>query len=123
MSERSGTTAYETWQVGPARAGEFSVLVASKSGVMAHGTVDAPADMLAEAVARTTAAYPGARSLHLGSGNGLVPVVALAAGYTPIAADRYFANAEASRRSLGRPRRCCRKMASSQRSAFTTPHW
>lgn len=100
MSERSGTTAYETWQVGPARAGEFVVSVASKPGVMAHGTVDAPAAMLAEAVARTSAANHGVHSVHLGSGNGLVPAVALAAGYMPIAADRYFANAEASRRSL-----------------------
>lgn len=100
MTERSSATVYETWQVGPAFAGDITVSVASKPGVMAHGTVDAPADMLAEAVARTTAASPGAPSVHLGSGNGLVPAVALAVGYAPTAADRYFANAEASRRSL-----------------------
>lgn len=100
MSERSGGSAYETWQVGPARAGEFTVSVATKPGVMAHGSMDAPAAMLAEAVAALAPASASDRSLHLGSGNGLVPAVALAAGFAPQAFDRYLANAEATRRSL-----------------------
>jgi 16S rRNA (guanine1207-N2)-methyltransferase len=100
MTNSSGTSRYDTWQVGPARAGDIIASVASKPGVMAHGTVDAPATMLAAAVAGAPSTMTGARSLHLGSGNGLVPAVALAAGYIPIAFDRYFANAEATRRSL-----------------------
>ena len=100
MNNRSGASAYEAWQVGPARVGELVVRVASKPGVMAHGGIDAPASMLAEAVAAMTPPEHRARSLHIGSGNGLVPAVAQALGFTPLAFDRYFANAEASQRSL-----------------------
>lgn len=100
MNNRSGASAYEAWQVGPARVGELVVRVASKPGVMAHGGIDAPASMLAEAVAAMTPPEHRARSLHMGSGNGLVPAVAQALGFTPLAFDRYFANAEASQRSL-----------------------
>lgn len=100
MRTPPGPSTYETWQVGPTVVGEVDVSVASKPGVFGHGTDDVPARMLAEAVAGVAVPAPGAPSLHLGSGNGLVPAVALAKGYAPIAFDRYAANAEATRRSL-----------------------
>jgi 16S rRNA (guanine1207-N2)-methyltransferase len=95
-----GSTAYETWQIGPAHLDDMSVLVASKPGVMAHGTVDAPALMLASWVAGMQTPAPGASSMHLASGNGLVPAVAMAKGFVPCAFDRYAANAQATQRSL-----------------------
>jgi 16S rRNA (guanine1207-N2)-methyltransferase len=79
--------------------GDLTVNVATKPGVFAHGGVDPSAGMLAEAVAARPAAG-GARSLHIGSGNGLVPTVAKALGYAVDAFDRYFPNTEATRRSL-----------------------
>ena len=100
MNQRSGGSAYEAWHVGPVRAGALSVSVASKPGVMAHGGIDVPATMLAHAVAAETPVVTAARAVHLGSGNGLVPAVAFAAGYEVEAFDRHVTNAEASRRSL-----------------------
>lgn len=105
MRTAPGPSAYETWQVGSTSIGEVGVAVATKPGVFAHGTGDVPARMLAEAVAAGVAnagmdPAPGATSLHLGSGNGLVPAVALAVGLAPIAFDRHAANAEATRRTL-----------------------
>jgi 16S rRNA (guanine1207-N2)-methyltransferase len=103
MTNSSGSTPYETWQRGPARVGDLAVTVATKPGVFAHGDLDAPSSMLAEAVAARPAA-PGAHSLHLGSGNGLVPCVAKALGYRATAIDRYFTNFEATRLTLdGQP--------------------
>lgn len=95
--------------MGPARAGDCVVLVASKPGVFAHGHLDPAASMLAEAivaVGETAAdgapAQMGARgrSLHLSSGNGFVPAIAARCGYQPIALDRYHSNVEASQRTL-----------------------
>ena len=100
MTMRSGISAYDTWQVGRVSVMDAVVAVASKPGVLAHGGTDAPAGMLAEAVATRRPSAAGARSLHLGSGNGLVPAVAQAVGFAPLAVDRYAANAEATRRSL-----------------------
>lgn len=94
------SSAYQTWQVGPAHVGDRTVLVASKPGVMAHGTTDTPARMIAEWVAAMDAPTVGARSLHLASGNGLVPAVALQRGFAPTALDRYVGNADGTRRSL-----------------------
>ncbi|NCW44507.1 MAG: methyltransferase domain-containing protein [Gemmatimonadaceae bacterium] len=99
MNDATGRTPYETWQQGPARAGDLVVTVATKPGVFAHGGLDAPSAMLAEAVAEHSASA-GHRSLHLGSGNGWVPAVAKAVGYAPTAIDRYVTNAEATRRTL-----------------------
>lgn len=99
MNNSTGSTPYETWQQGPARVGDLTVTVATKPGVFAHGGLDAPSAMLADEVA----AHPASserRSLHFGSGNGLVPAVAKAVGYRPTAIDRYFTNAEATRRTL-----------------------
>ncbi|MFN9910329.1 MAG: hypothetical protein ACK56F_30160, partial [bacterium] len=55
--------------------------------------------MLAEAVGERAASH-GSASLHLGCGNGLVPAVAKTMGYRAVAFDRYFTNAEATRRTL-----------------------
>lgn len=99
MNDATGGTPYETWQQGPARAGDLVVTVATKPGVFAHGWLDAPSAMLAEAVVERPASTDD-RSLHLGSGNGWVPAVAKAVGYAPTAIDRYFTNAEATRRTL-----------------------
>jgi 16S rRNA (guanine1207-N2)-methyltransferase len=100
MNMRSGIAAYDTWQMGRVTVMDAVVAVASKPGVMAHGGADAPAGMLAEAVAARLPSAVGVRSLHLGSGNGLVPAVAQAVGFAPLAFDRYSANAEATKRSL-----------------------
>ncbi len=94
------SSAYQTWQIGPAHVGDRSVLVASKPGVMAHGSIDTPAMMMAEWISAMDTPSAGARSLHLASGNGLVPAVAMAVGFAPYAFDRYKANAESTRRSL-----------------------
>lgn len=94
-----GTSPYETWQTGPARVGDLTVTVATKPGVFAHGFSDPSATMLGEAVL-TRPTGERLRSIHLGSGNGLVPAVAAAVGYAPVAFDRYFTNTEASRRTL-----------------------
>jgi len=94
------SSAYQTWQIGPAHVGDRSVLIASKPGVMSHGGIDTPAMMIAEWIARREAPAAGARSLHLASGNGLVPAVAMSMGFVPLAFDRYAANAESTRRSL-----------------------
>ncbi|MCO4098821.1 MAG: class I SAM-dependent methyltransferase [Gemmatimonas sp.] len=94
------SSAYQTWQIGPAHVGDRSVPVASKPGVMAHGSIDTPAMMMAEWISAMDTPAAGARSLHLASGNGLVPAVAMAVGFAPDAFDRYKANAESTRRSL-----------------------
>lgn len=99
MSNSFGGTPYETWQQGPARVGDLTVTVATKPGVFAHGAIDTPSVMLAEAVGGRPAS-DGSASLHLGCGNGLVPAVAKAMGYRAVAFDRYFTNAEATRRTL-----------------------
>ena len=99
MTNSTGGTLYETWQQGPARVGDLTVAVATKPGVFAHGTIDTPSVMLAEAVGERAASH-GSASLHLGCGNGLVPAVAKAMGYRAVAFDRYFTNAEATRRTL-----------------------
>ena len=99
---------YTTWQVGPARAGDCVVQVASKPGVFAHGSADPAAFMLAEAIVGARDAADGGavgggalgRSLHLSSGNGFVPAVAAQCSYQPIALDRYQGNVDASRRTL-----------------------
>jgi 16S rRNA (guanine1207-N2)-methyltransferase len=67
---------------------------------MAHGSIDTPAMMMAEWISAMDTPAAGARSLHLASGNGLVPAVAMAVGFAPDAFDRYKANAESTRRSL-----------------------
>jgi 16S rRNA (guanine1207-N2)-methyltransferase len=72
--------------------------VASRAGVIAHGTTDAPTDMLAEAVARLEG--DGKASLHLASGNGVVAAVAAARGFEVTALDRYAPHAEATARTL-----------------------
>lgn len=91
---------YHQWMLAPVRVGDIAVTVATKPGVLAHGTTDPSAFMLAEWVALHAAPTPGMRALHLNSGNGLVAAVAAHVGYAPIAIDRHMANANASRRSL-----------------------
>lgn len=92
--------AYRQWLVAPVQVGPCSLGVASKPGVLAHGTVDVAAMMLAEAAATKPAPLPSAVSLHLQSGNGLVAAVAQQSGYRAVACDRYAPNVEASRRTL-----------------------
>lgn len=86
------------WFVAPRRVGELSVRVATRAGVVGHGGGDVPAEMLAEALAAITG--EGASSLHLASGNGLVPAVAALRGFAVTALDRYAPHAEATRRTL-----------------------
>lgn len=103
MTPMTPSSTYTTWQLGPARAGDVTVRVASKPGVYAHGEVDPAAFMLAEAIAGTwDVADAGARgrSLHWASGNGFVPAVAAACGFAVTALDRYAGNAMASTRTL-----------------------
>ena len=90
------------WHLIPVRVGSVRVTVATKPGVSAHGATDPAAEMLAEAVVRCAPSGGSApqQSLHLASGNGLVPAVALQVGYRISACDRSFPNAEATRRAL-----------------------
>jgi 16S rRNA (guanine1207-N2)-methyltransferase len=92
--------AYRQWLVAPVQVGEYSISVATKPGVVAHGMTDVAAFMLAEAVARRAAPASGAHSLHLHSGNGLVAAVAGQVGYRVVACDRALPNVEATRRTL-----------------------
>lgn len=92
--------AYRQWLVASVQVGGCSLSVATKPGVLAHGTTDVAAFMLAEAVARRGVAGAPCHSVHLHSGNGLVAAVAGQAGYAVQAYDRYLPNVEATRRTL-----------------------
>lgn len=91
-------TSYHTWYLAPVTAADRQWRVASKPGALGHGQADLPTQFLAEWIA--TAA--GSRSLHVGSGTGLVSAVALGAGGAEHVwcADRSIVGVEATRRTL-----------------------
>jgi 16S rRNA (guanine1207-N2)-methyltransferase len=86
------------WFVAPRRAGDVSVRLASRAGVAGQAGADVPAEMLAVAMAALDGS--GRASLHLASGNGMVPAVAALRGFAVTALDRYAPHAEATRRTL-----------------------
>ena len=86
------------WYVAPRRVADLTLQVAGRAGILAHGSSDAPTEMLAEAVAAL--AGEGKASLHLASGNGVVAAVAAARGFDVTALDRYAPHAEATARTL-----------------------
>ena len=89
---------YAYWQNAPLSIAGSRVLVATKPGVYAHGSVDPASMMLAEAVAslgRNT-------SVHLNCGNGLVPAAAAVAGGASVlwCSDRSLPSVQATDRTM-----------------------
>ncbi|WP_411280259.1 methyltransferase [Gemmatimonas sp.] len=89
---------YAFWQNAPLSIAGTRVLVATKPGVFAHGTVDPASMMLAEqmaSLARNT-------SVHLNCGNGMVPAAAAVAGGASVlwCSDRSLPSVQATERTM-----------------------
>ena len=89
---------YSYWQTAPLSIAGSRVLVATKPGVFAHGTVDPATMMLAEQMA----SLGRSTSVHLNSGNGLVAAAAAVAGGASVlwCSDRSLPSVQATERTL-----------------------
>ena len=89
---------YAFWQNAPLSITGSRVLVATKPGVFAHGTVDPASMMLAEQVASLSRST----SVHLNCGNGMVPAAAAVAGGASVlwCSDRSLPSVQATERTM-----------------------
>ncbi len=89
---------YAFWQNAPLSIAGSRVLVATKPGVFAHGTVDPASMMLAEQVA----SLGRSTSVHLNCGNGMVPAAAAVAGGASVlwCSDRSLPSVQATERTM-----------------------
>lgn len=89
---------YAYWQNAPLSIAGARVLVATKPGVFAHGTVDPASMMLAEQVA----SLGRSTSVHLNCGNGMVPAAAAVAGGASVlwCSDRSLPSVQATERTM-----------------------
>lgn len=89
---------YAYWQNAPLSIAGSRVLVATKPGVFAHGTVDPASMMLAE----QAASLGRSTSVHLNCGNGMVPAAAAVAGGASVlwCSDRSLPSVQATERTM-----------------------
>ena len=89
---------YAFWQNAPLSITGSRVLVATKPGVFAHGTVDPASMMLAEQMASLSRST----SVHLNCGNGMVPAAAAVAGGASVlwCSDRSLPSVQATERTM-----------------------
>ncbi|WP_373060967.1 methyltransferase [Gemmatimonas sp.] len=89
---------YAFWQNAPLSIAGSRVLVATKPGVFAHGTVDPASMMLAEQMASLSRST----SVHLNCGNGMVPAAAAVAGGASVlwCSDRSLPSVQATERTM-----------------------
>ncbi|WP_309671460.1 methyltransferase [Gemmatimonas sp.] len=89
---------YAFWQNAPLSIAGSRVLVATKPGVFAHGTVDPASMMLAEQMA----SMGRSTSVHLNCGNGMVPAAAAVAGGASVlwCSDRSLPSVQATERTM-----------------------
>lgn len=96
MGDAPLTTEYRQWTLREVSLDTGVVQMASKPGVLLHGTLDPAAQMLAESVV----CGPQDVLLQFQGGNGLLGVIAARAGAAVWISDRHLPGAEAASRTL-----------------------
>lgn len=101
----NSSSGYHNWFTIPLSAGGRSIAIATKQGVPGHSSEDAAQTILSKFLASSLSLSPASsgqhsRSVHFGSGNGMVAVQAALSGFDVVAVDRSVVSAQATERSL-----------------------